>query len=137
MSSVSKDVNSLESMHVENVPFVKGELQEPAFQHDKRFGLLFLAHLITMVAVAIIYATGGLKSDFSRVLQEQDQDSVFSTFLLCLITSPLLSILAMLFMAKHPVKLIKFLLFFFIGFNLPGPFYGPLPVHGLPLCTVC
>jgi hypothetical protein len=126
MSSVSNNANSRESMQVENIPFVKGELQEPAFR-DKWFGLLFLAHLITMVVVAIMYATGGLKSDFRRVLQEQDEDYRFSaqygirflaTFLLCLITSPLLSILAMLFMAKHPVKLIKFSLFFAIGFNL-------------------
>jgi hypothetical protein len=63
-------------MHVECVPFLKGELQEPAF-HDKWFGLLFLAHLITMVLVAIMYATGGLKS--RHVLQEQDEDYGFST----------------------------------------------------------
>ena len=57
-SSSSRPASSL---NVENAAFVKGTIQEPAFR-DKWFGIAFLVHIVIMIVVTVLYATGILET---------------------------------------------------------------------------
>jgi hypothetical protein len=132
------DSGAVLAMDVEGVAFQKGELQVPAYR-DKWFGILFIAHLGAMVAVAAMYATGTLETvdgdrrrrfleeyayeqdedlyEQDEDLSEQDEIRFLSTFLLSIFISPALSIVTMSFMATNGVKLIQYSLYFSIGLN--------------------
>ena len=119
----------------EEVRFEKGDIQEERFR-DKWWGIIFWAHLLTMVLVAILYSTGTLKSDLSsdrRNLEDiflngdeenpvnfskSDEIRFITSFVLTLVASPILSVLALGFMARNAIILIKCSLYFSIGFNL-------------------
>jgi hypothetical protein len=112
--------------------FRKGELQEPAFR-DKIFGIIFIAHFVTMIAVGACYASGALITidgdgdDRRRRLDEDEEDDEDTdnvvlklglAFALALFLAPGLSILMMTRMKAHAKTLIEWSLFFSIGFNL-------------------
>jgi hypothetical protein len=120
------------SMDVES-DFVKGTIQEPAFR-DKWFGIVFLLHFGTMIALTVLYATGTLKTSYEvdtsnggdrgRLLdQDEDEMSDFtfirfmSTFLLSFFIAPMLALLALKLIKSHAIVLIQFSLLFAIGFN--------------------
>ncbi len=147
LSSDAHDVKENKSqLEVEGQPWKQGERQQPAFR-DKWFVVVFLLHLMAIIATAItlgsnVFSNSALDdSSFNGNSEEPKDDAdapagmfgaiiVISTLL-----SPTLSIVALGIMSKNAVKLLEFSLIFGMVY-LQQSWPSMLVRHGIAFLTL-